>query len=41
MKRNYISPEIYEIKIEDVIAASELNAETEGKGLSIDFSDLL
>ena len=41
MKKNYTSPELYEIKVEDVIAASELQTETEGPGLSMDFSDLL
>lgn len=41
MKKNYTSPELYEIKVEDVIAASELKVENEGDGLSMDFSDLL
>jgi hypothetical protein len=41
MKKNYTTPELYEIKVEDVIAASELKIEREGGGLSLDFSDLL
>ena len=41
MKKNYTSPELYEIKVEDVIAASVLTVEKEGNGLSLDFEDLL
>ena len=41
MKKVYISPELSEIKIDDVIAASELKVENEGQGLSLDFEDLL
>ena len=41
MKKNYTSPELYEIKVEDVIAVSELKVENEGDGLSLDFSQLL
>jgi hypothetical protein len=40
MKKNYVSPELYEIKVEDVIAASVLSVENEGNGLSLDYSEL-
>ena len=36
-----MSPELYEIKVEDVITVSQLKVEDEGNGLSMDFSDLL
>ena len=41
MKKNYTSPELYEIKVEDVIAASELKVANEGDGLSIDYDELV
>ena len=40
MKKNYTAPELYEIKVEDVIAASELKTEEEGDALSIGFDRL-
>ena len=41
MKKNYTSPELYEIKVEDVIAASVLNVSEEGDGLSMNYNELL
>jgi hypothetical protein len=41
MKKIYSSPDFYEIKLDDVIAASELKIENAGEGLSLDFSELL
>ena len=41
MKKFYTSPDFYEIKLDDVIAASELKLENSGDGLSLDFSELL
>ena len=41
MKKNYTTPELYEIKVEDIIAVSELSTEKSGNALTLDFSDLL
>lgn len=41
MKKIYISPELSEIKVEDVITASVLTVEPEGAGTSLNYQDLI